>query len=71
MSKNGNIGNKIVGCMSFLITGFKVLGVTVLNWLIFYFKKLVVHFYVCSYLYKELRAFGILKMWDVDAMYVA
>ena len=31
LSKNGNIGNKIFGCQSFLITGFKVLGVTLLN----------------------------------------
>ena len=32
LSKNGNIGNKIVvGCQSFLITKFKVLGVAVLN----------------------------------------
>ena len=31
MLKNDNIGNKIVGCQTFLITGFKVLGFAVLK----------------------------------------
>ena len=27
--------------------------------------------YMCSYCYKELKAFLILRIWDVNAMYVA
>ena len=27
--------------------------------------------YMCSYWYKELKASGILRIWDVNAMYVA
>ena len=27
--------------------------------------------YMCSYCYKELKASGILRIWDVNAMYVA
>ena len=26
---------------------------------------------MCSYCYKELKAFGILRIWDVNAMYKA
>ena len=73
MLKNDNIGNKIVGYQSFLITMFKVLGVTVLNELLLCFKKLIVRFMcaLCSYYYKELKASRILRIWDVNAMYVA
>ena len=28
-------------------------------------------FYICSYCYKELKAYEILRIWDVNAMYVA
>ena len=55
----------------FLITGFKVLGVTVLNWLLLCFKKLVMRFICVATIYKELKASRILKIWDVNAMYVA
>ena len=35
------------------------------------FQKVNSALYMCSYYYKELKASAILRIWDVNAMYVA
>jgi hypothetical protein len=61
LSENGNIGNKIVGCQSFLITGFKVFGVMVLNCLLLCFRKLILSFICVATALRSSQHLGILE----------
>ena len=55
----------------FLITGFKILGCHGIELTPSLLWKVDSALYMCSYCYKELKAYEILRIWDVNAMYVA